>query len=204
MYGSLYGLQRGDTDFGSRAETKLLQIPGCLKIEDFGEGSLFLVARPADDKAKIIGRETASDHTDAEAILHKDLPAFRSEELPTMVVLYGDDYNVSGADEHAVQVHRYIADVVGIEAEKETYHYKEMIGLQRVELLPNPDTGARRLVIHQVEYILYILEDFERRFNGGKRLKGVDTPMWVREERKGTEEAGGAEGAEFEPACSRT
>ena len=41
--GSLSGLPRGDTDWGTKAEKSILRLPGAEKVVDFGEGSLFSI-----------------------------------------------------------------------------------------------------------------------------------------------------------------
>ena len=92
-----------------------------------------------------------------------------------MVILYSDDYDVAGSGPAAIQIQVYLAKVPCAQPAA-NFHYREMVGPQRLELAPNPTTLARRMVLHQVDYCLYIVEDYERRFNGGRRLRGAETP----------------------------
>ena len=65
--------------------------------------------------------------------------------------------------------------------------------MQRTDLLPHPEHGARRGVLHHCDYFDFIVRDYEARYNGRRLLKGSPTLMWVREDRG--KEGGAAEAA---------
>ena len=147
--GALYGLPRGDTDWGFKAERTILSIPGAEKIVDFAEGSMFVVPSTAFPRRRPATKEELA------------IPGRPPTGWPTLIVLYSDDYNTSGETACNVPVHQLLAKELGCQPQ-DNYHYEQMIGLQRLDLPPDPVTGARRMIVHQDDYIQFILRDSEQ------------------------------------------
>ena len=119
----------------------------------------------------LAGRDSTDKSTQEEI----QLVGRPSDGWPSVVILYADDYNISGESPATIPLHQWFSDRLGA-APQANYHFEQMVGLQTTELPPCPQTGARRRLLHQDEYIQFVLADYERRFNNGKRLPSVATP----------------------------
>ena len=101
-------------------------------------------------------------------------------ETPRMVQMkktsgafYVDDFEVSGSLPDASAVLSHLLSIFGGQQE-ESYQMSEFLGIERVPMGVSSE-GVASLLIHQSKYALYVVEGYEKRHNGGRRLRAIAT-----------------------------
>ena len=142
------------------------------RIEDTGEESSFVARRwplryiPKDVRSRL---DRASSEEEKQAILE----FYR----PVLVVVYSDNFAVSGIFREAIAIHKLLRKLFKF-SEEANYHLTDIVGLEREVGLHN---GRKALLVHQTEYAKHLVKDYEARHFGGKSLPGVDTPVPLKE-----------------------
>lgn len=150
IWTSLYGMQRGDVDWGSRARSTMIFV-GCVHVMDLGEDSFYLWWP---SQAEI----------DLGATPHA-----------VFVVLYADDFMISGNRVAACTIHRVLCEMLGFSKSDFGYRMRTFIGLEMVEL-PSLADGTKRCFVHQIAYTRHLLEEYRNKFLRGGPLKMATTP----------------------------
>ena len=95
-----------------------------------------------------------------------------------LVVVYSDNFCVSGLQKEAAAIRNLLGDFFGF-TQEESYVLTDVVGLEREAGFWS---GRRAVLLHQTQYALHMVKEFEQRHLGGRELRGVDTPMALREE----------------------
>ena len=97
-----------------------------------------------------------------------------------LIVLYVDDFAITGKQVNAELMHNTIMQYLGF-GSKPDYELFDFIGIERQVVYKSP-TGSR-ILVHQASYAVVVIEDFEKRFNGGKSLQAIATPMKMKDDK---------------------
>lgn len=184
---SMYGLQRGDIDWGTRARREMKDMT-FERIIDYGEDSVWKRRVTKKYLAELHAKGMFTPEEEQELKFGPEDP----EPEPVLVYLYSDDFIVGGHGPASRAAHVELNKRLGF-SDAPTYAFREIVGLKYIEYKPD-ENGTRSALFHQNEYITYVVDKYKAEHFGGKDLRKTSSPMWTREARDKEHSAGIAEG----------
>lgn len=109
--------------------------------------------------------------------------ALGSGMYPVLVILYADDFVISGQYISATTIHYILMMKPGFSKSSLRYVIRVAVGLEREDLPTLPD-GTRRCFVHQIVYTKHLLAEYRESYFNGAELRHAVTPMLEREEKE--------------------